>query len=365
MSSIFWDHFPTNRRHLLGPVSGNSILEEVSETEFRDMLIECLTGRNPRILTENWAQAKIYHGVFTGIEEMFIAGKESHPDFVADAPIEAAKFLQYHYKAEKNSPDRLKKDDIILCQWVCNLTNKGWDNILQANSDNLIDWGNSVLSSIDKVAYGDKEKNIVNMTIYNASLAKKGGLKSAMGNLFESLLLYSGLSVCGLRFAKAEDFSSAKWPCFTLDVNERRQVDAQIKTNLRQPGKINIDIGFIGKGNPEIIADKTQRFANAAGSSKKPLHNTIIIVSAIPETEEAQLVVRQATMLGAQVITMSGKNWVHVLGKVLKSTGIQGLADIPENINQAREQLNETLPAPEEIIQSIPKNLSVPEHWNS
>ena len=67
------------------------------------------------------------------------------------------------------------------------------------------------------------------MTIYNASLAKKGGLKSAMGNLFEPLLLFTSLRACGLKFVTEELYDSAKIPCFVLDVNEGRQSDAQIK----------------------------------------------------------------------------------------------------------------------------------------
>tara|TARA_R110000787_G_scaffold179775_1_gene291828 strand:- start:9416 stop:9565 length:150 start_codon:yes stop_codon:yes gene_type:complete len=37
------------------------------------------------------------------------------------------------------------------------------------------------------------------------------------------------------------------------------------------------------------------------------------LVSSIPATEKATLVVRQATLLGARVITMSGNNWVYEL----------------------------------------------------
>ncbi len=363
LSSTFWDLFPKNRRHLIGTISGSSIIEEMSANEFRQMIIECLTGRNPRIHTENWAQAKIYHGVFTGIEEMFAAGKAGDKGFISNAPKRAAEALRKHHKSTRNSRSRLQKEDIVLCQWVCNLTSKGWDNILQANPDNLVDWGNSVVASIGNVSYGDIEKNIVNMALYNASLAKKGGVKSAMGNLFESLLLYSSLTACGVRYAAAETFAATAAPCFTLNVNEGRQSDAQIKTGLAAPGKIDIDIGFIGKGNPEIIADKTQRFGNLVGGGEKPLDDTIIVVSAIPETESARLVVRQATLLGATVITMSGNNWVHDLSEALRSVGISGLREIPSDVAKARAVLDTALQTSEEIIAAIPKDLAVPTHW--
>jgi hypothetical protein len=201
------------------------------------------------------------------------------------------------------------------------------------------------------------------MTIYNASLAKKGGLKSAMGNLFEPLLLYSSLSACGLKFVNAKLMHRARGACFTLDVNEGRQADAQIKTGIKHPAKIDIDIGFIGKGNPEIIADKTQRFGNMLGGGQNPLEHTIIIVSAIPETNRAQLVVRQAKALGAKVITMSQNNWAYNLSDELVKLGVPGVAKIPRDPLKARKALHHTLQSSREIIDTIPKNLKVPDHW--
>jgi hypothetical protein len=331
----------------------------MSPQEFHTMIIECLTGRNPRIHTENWAQSRVFHGVFTGIQEMYANGVKNDSNFIVDAPQVAASYLKNHYERK----DRLEENDVKLCQWICNLTNKGWDNILQANSENLVSWGNTVKESVEWVQYGDLETNLVNMAIYNASLAKKGGLKSAMGNLFEPLLLFTALRACGIKFVEEEFYSSSKGPCFVLDVNEGRQSDAQIKTTLTHPSKIDIDIGFIGKGNPEIIADKTQRFGNLLGGGKKPLDGTIIIVSAVPETDGAQLVVRQATILGAKVVTMSGSNWIYELSKILIEYKIPGVLKIPEDIGLARLFLAKHLPSSEKIINIIPRNLSVPSHW--
>ena len=365
MASKFYRLFPDNRKHLIGTISGSSIIDEMSTDEFRTMIIECLTGRNPRIHTENWAQSRVFHGVFTGIHEMYDRGKKSDPDFITQAPQSAAECLRSHHTSTRNSPNRLIKEDMLLCQWVCNLTSKGWDNILHANSDNLTEWGKSVIDSITSVPYGGLERNIINTTIYNASLAKKGGLKSAMGNLFEPLLLYSSLSACGLKFVNAKLMGRAQGPCFTLDVNEGRQADAQIKTGIKHPSKIDIDIGFIGKGNPEIIADKTQRFGNMVGGGQNPLEHTIIIVSAIPETKRAQLVVRQAKALGAKVIPMSQNNWVQNLSVELVKLGVPGITKkIPEHPKDARKWLHHILQSSTEIVDTIPRNLEVPDHWD-
>ena len=368
MSSKFYQLFPDDRKHLIGTLSGSSIIDEMSADEFRTMIIECMTGRNPRIHTENWAQSRVFHGVFTGIQEMYDRGKELNPDFITLAPQSAAEYLRSHHTSTRGSPNRLIKEDLLLCQWVCNLTSKGWDNILQANSDNLTEWGSSVIDSITSVPFGDLEKNIINTTIYNASLAKKGGLKSAMGNLFEPLLLYCSLTACGVKFVNSESMSLSKGLCFTLDVTEGRQADARIKTGIKRPSKIDIDIGFIGKGNPEIIADKTQRFGNevqiqqVVQQGAKPLHGTIIIVSAIPA--KAQLVARQAAMLGASVITMSGKNWVHELSVELKRLGVPNVRNMIEDRQKASLALSLTLQSSRDIIDTIPRNIEVPVHWD-
>ncbi len=118
--SIFLDLFPENRIHLIGTLSGSSIIEEMSAQEFRGMVIKCLTGQNPRIHTENWAQAKVFHGVFSGIEEMFRGGKALDYNFIRNAPNCAADYLFKHHRADRKSAERLNKNDIILCQWVCN-----------------------------------------------------------------------------------------------------------------------------------------------------------------------------------------------------------------------------------------------------
>ena len=356
--SVFINLFPKNRIHLLGSINGSSIFAEMTQLEFKSMIMDCLTGENPRIKTESWAQSKVFHGVFSGLEEMFLMGKEQDPAFIRNAPKRAAEALYNHYQRKV----KMSSADVILCQWICNLTKKGYDNILQGNPQLLMEWASSLTESVNNIPYGDVESHIKNIAIYNASIAKKGGLKSAFGNLFEHLLLFSSLSSLGLRYCPSHELKAAAGPAFSLDINEGRQCDARIHTGLVQPGKIDIDIGFIGKGNPEIIADKTQRFGNILGGGEKPLEHTIIIVSAIPK--DAQLVVRQASLLGAKVITMSGNNWLYELyDHFTNEVGIPNLNSISSDLLAAKQQLDSFLPSPVDLISSLPRNLDVPQSW--
>ena len=325
------------------------------------MIINCLTGENPRIYTESYGVG-IFHGVFSGIDKMFAEGKKTDPSFIQLAPERASKYLYKHRTGES----KLDVNDRILCQWICNMTDKGFVNILEKKPEKLDSWITSVMKSIDIV--GDfKEDNIINIAKYNASLAKKGGLKSAMGNLFETLFLYSALSVCGITFVpKKELEDNAHYPVFSLDATEEstkgRQTDAFIQTGLEKPTHICIDIGFIGMGNPEIIADKTQRFSNALGGGNKSLVSTIIIASAIPE-KSGRLVEEQARRTGAKVVTMSGKNWISALSRSLKEFGIDDITVFPEDKEDARLLLGKNLPSSKDIVKLIPGTLESPSHW--
>ena len=135
-----------------------------------------------------------------------------------------------------------------------------------------------------------------------------------------------------------------------------------IHTGVEAMPKICIDIGFIGLGNPEIIADKTQRFSNIVGGGKASLVGTIIIVSSIPE-KKGRLVEKQAEMTGAIVIPMSGKNWINQLSVELRKLGVITIP-FSENLLETRRILNDTLPSSVDILTNIPRNLEPPTHWD-
>ncbi len=60
---------------------------------------------------------------------------------------------------------------------------------------------------------------------------------------------------------------------------------------------------------------------------------------------------------------MSGNNWVYLLCEHIKSIGIQGLEEIPSELQEVRDMLEKTLQTSEQIIRCVPRNLSVPDHW--
>lgn len=96
--------------------------------------------------------------------------------------------------------------------------------------------------------------------------------------------------------------------------SERRESDAIL---IFDAGKgVRFDIGFIGRGNPEISLDKVSRFEReiTLGHSKWYLA-TIIIVDRIGEKSRID---RLAKNIGGKIIQMSMGYWPQEVAKVLK-----------------------------------------------
>jgi hypothetical protein len=91
--------------------------------------------------------------------------------------------------------------------------------------------------------------------------------------------------------------------------SEDRECDA---TAIITPGKvIRFDIGFIGKGNPEITKDKISRFSRSIEiDGKRTRSRTIIIVDRLPKKGSTE---RSAQGIGTDIVQMSHKYWPREL----------------------------------------------------
>lgn len=99
------------------------------------------------------------------------------------------------------------------------------------------------------------------------------------------------------------------------DSSDTRESDATI---IVRPGKLaRFDIGFIGRGNPEISKDKLTRYAREMeiGGNR---HNsqTYIIVDRLPDTSKTR---QAAEKVGAQILEMSLRFWPRDLARRLRS----------------------------------------------
>ena len=92
-----------------------------------------------------------------------------------------------------------------------------------------------------------------------------------------------------------------------------READA---TLLIAPGQaIRFDLGFIGRGNPEITKDKVSRFERDLEVNRKRYHSaTVIIVDRVGESSGLE---EQAKRAGATIVQMSMSHWTKNLAKLL------------------------------------------------
>ena len=95
---------------------------------------------------------------------------------------------------------------------------------------------------------------------------------------------------------------------------EKRECDATLL--IRAGYGVRFDIGFIGKGNSELPADKLSRYERVAERGDRRLYAaTIILIAKLGEKSNVKNIAKR---IGARVIQMSGTYWVYELAQVLK-----------------------------------------------
>lgn len=147
------------------------------------------------------------------------------------------------------------------------------------------------------------------------TLTIRGSAKSMNGKMFEKLILGSLLTIMGFTYVSGppEDVSKSQklfW-LSNMDENER-ETDATVVCGGKA---VSIDIGFIGKGNPEITLDKVTRFVRYKEIGRMA-HDmaTIIIVDTVSENSDLFHKVRQ---VGGHVLQMKHRDWTIAFAKIL------------------------------------------------
>jgi hypothetical protein len=189
-------------------------------------------------------------------------------------------------------------------------------------------------------------------TIGAQTLTIRGSEKSTIGKLFEKLVLGSLLSILGFQYvAPHQPGEKVFW---LSSQNEKRESDA---TLLYEIGKgVRFDIGFIGRGNPEISLDKVTRFQQAEILQGIPFYMaTIIIVDRIGRNSR---IVEMARAVNGEIVQMSATFWPLQVATILHETlGFEHelLSLSPEQVeNYLRERLL-TIPI-ESFVANLPVN---------
>jgi hypothetical protein len=312
--------------------SGSQLVEQIGLDVVRGVVLDILTGKNLRDSTESLTRRRIAT-LNLATMELFIRGSANSKDFVNQLPKTATDIL---------SKGNLSKAERWLAQWILGLTDKAFQNVLRDDPqaiaeyrDRYIQICNEVIAArkIEKgslqgeITINGSHKAQINWlwmtyllnTIGAQTLAIRGSEKSAYGKLFEKLVLGSLLHILGFKqiVPPPQEYEKVFW---LASRNEKRESDATLLYELGQG--VRFDIGFIGRGNPEISLDKVTRFEREISLGRsKFFMATIILVDRIGANSRIE---RMAEEVQGTIIQMSAGYWPNQVAHVLnKSLGLK------------------------------------------
>ena len=311
--------------------NGKEIFKEIGLDVVRSVVFNVLTGKNLRDSTELLTRRRIA-SVNLAIVSMFLKGSSGSSDFIEKLPFLAAETLKRK---------SLSKSERWLAQWVLGLTDKAFQNVLRDDHGLIENYRDQYIGGCAEVIKNHKKEvgdliGTVTLgpgakidldwlfmaylcgTIGAQTLAIRGSEKSAYGKLFEKLILGSLLHILGFKYIRKDELGNQKKVFWLSSRDEKRESDA---TLLFDKGKgVRFDIGFIGRGNPEISLDKVTRFEREInmGNSKWFL-GTIIIVDRIGANSKIESL---AKAVNGKIVQMSSGYWPQSiaveLGKILE-----------------------------------------------
>lgn len=292
----------------------------------KDIIRKVLVGGNVRDTTEFITQRRLLNSYFAMLD--------LYMNHLSDYSDDLDSFSEYVTKDLQSAKDTAK----ILDLWLLGLTKKGFDNIVRG-PENLLDYQLSFAKSMDDAVedlentYGEMSGTIIInnqkldvnwntmallfMALGGQTLSIRGSSKSMNGKMFEKLVLGSLLTINGFSYVKeppAKINKAKKYFWLShMDENER-ETDATIIYNGKA---ISIDIGFIGKGNPEITLDKVTRFGayKRIGGITHDMATIIIVDTVAPNSD----LLNKARRVNGHVFQMKNDDWTIKVAKTICS----------------------------------------------
>jgi hypothetical protein len=306
--------------------SGSELVRRIGMDAVRTVVLDVLSGRNLRDSTEELTRRRLA-ALNAATVAMFLKGTEIRSDFIEQLPTVAARILKRGH---------LSKSERWVAQWALGLTGKASQNVLRDDASLLAEYRERYVSTCEEVIresiaeFGNLDGEIrlgdelmtglswkfmvyLLGTVGAQTLTIRGSEKSVYGKLFERLVLGSLLHILGFRFAGSDGPKWFEREFWLSSRGERRESDA---TALWQAGQgVRFDIGFIGRGNPEISLDKVSRFAREVelGRSKWYMA-TIIIVDRIGQGSRIRDLAREVE---GDIVQMSMAYWPQEVAQIL------------------------------------------------
>lgn len=320
-------HFMEQASLPLLVANGADLIQQIGVDVIRGIILEVLVGKNLRDSTEKLTRRRIA-ALNLAMASLFIKGASTSPDFINQLPYTASSIL---------TRKALPKVERWTAQWMLGLTDKAVQNVLRDNKALLETYRDDYIRTCKEIidhhrkVYGELSGNIklddgtevsidwlwftyLLNAVGSQTLTIRGSEKSTFGKLFEKLVLGSLLSILGFRFVPQQQAGEKVFWLSSQD--EKRESDA---TLLYEIGKgVRFDIGFIGRGNPEISLDKVTRFQQAEVIRGIPFYMaTIIIVDRIGRDSR---ILEMARAVNGTIVQMSAAYWPQQVAELLKDT---------------------------------------------
>lgn len=311
------DRFPVEARDLL-LIRGRDLLDTLGLPAVRSVVGQVLSGENIRDATETLTHRRI---------SLLNAAIVNTYASLAREGFDSSAIIDGAYQRIRGAA--VSPEEKIILRWMLGLTNKQVQNVLRSDDAaweryvEKLKKSNSENASSARDLYGafplspdgqdaDWDWGLSLLTAIGAqTLGTRGSEKSLYGKFFEKLVLGSVLSVLGFELSTGEDVAESS---FILSSTSKRESDA---TAMWKSGKaVRLDIGFIGRGNPEITLDKVTRFARVDEiNGKRTYFRTIIIVDVVGKNSS---IIDLASEVDGVIIQMSSSDWVSSLGQELE-----------------------------------------------
>ena len=351
--TTFVELMPAKARALMVG-KGEEVIRQVGLDVIRGTVYDVLCGKNLRDSTEMITRKRLAT-INAATLAMFLKAESKTPGSAGQFPAMASERLK----------QKAKGDERQILQWVLGLTNKASQNVLRSSTERIDQYKDDYLRICKEVVdicqtdYGilsgtlqlsSTEKAEINwnfmvellQTVGAQTLAIRGSEKSTYGKLFERLILGSLLTILGFKLVSKNDIREPKKVFWLSSVGDKRESDA---TLLYQAGQgVRFDIGFIGRGNPEISLDKVSRFEREIElGNDKWFMATIILVDTIGKRSR---IVRLAERINGSIVQMSMSLWPkQVAAELHKKIGLShelvNMADrdVPNYLHTKMSQL--------------------------
>ncbi len=308
--------------------SGAELIKKFGIDTVRTVVLDVLSGRNLRDSTEMLTRRRLA-SLNAATVNMMLRGSARQSDFVEKLPEIAEGILEQK---------RLSKTERWMAQWVLGLTDKASQNVLCDNANLLTEYRQryeavyedviaqnaSALGNLSGAIHLDDE-HVADLSwkfmlyllgaVGVQTLTIRGSEKSVYGKLFERVVLGSLLHILGFEYTGTNTAVNFQREFWLSSQGEQRESDA---TALWEAGqRVRFDIGFIGRGNPEISLDKVTRFAREVELGRSTWYMaTIIIVDRIGKGSKIK---NLAQRVGGDIVQMSMAYWPQEIAQTLNN----------------------------------------------